>query len=206
MATKPAVLVLLLMTSSTVDGLLLGRVREILGAQSGSGTWTGGWGRGSGGFASHLRRLGTSPGRANVFLSLGGVVSSILLHARRGTVGVVVGHILHLTCLGVDNLRSVGQVGVDELLIVDVGQRAKVGQRSSDEGQAPEWDNLDQPVGEEGSGAGSYGDCNILGEEDPLEFDDEEVDELFKIFKRGFKRLPRDGVVALGAEGRGKAL
>ena len=194
------------MTSGTVDGLLLRRVREILGAQGGSGTRTGGWGGSAGGFAGHLRRLGASPGRADVALSLGGVVPSILLHARRGTVGVVVGHILHLACLGVDDLGGVGQVGVDELLVVDVDQRAKVGQRGSDEGQAPEGDDLDQPVGEEGGGAGGDGDVDVLGEEDPLEFDDEEVDELFNVFERGFQGLPGDGVVAFGAEGRGKAL
>ena len=96
---------------------------------------------------------------------------------------MVVGHILHLACLRVDDLGRVGQVGVNELLVVDVDQRAKVGQRGSDEGQAPEGDDLDQPVGEEGGGAGRDGDVDVLGEEDPLEFDDEEVDELFDIFE-----------------------
>ena len=119
---------------------------------------------------------------------------------------MVVGHILHLAGLGVDDLGGVGQVGVDDLLVVDVDERAQVGQRGSDERQTPEGDDLDQPVGEEGSGAGGYGDGDVLGEEDTLEFDDEEVDELFDIFERGFKGLPRDGVVAFGAEGRGEAL
>ena len=183
LATKSAVLVLLLMASSTVNGLLLGRMREVSGAQSRSGIRAGGWGGGTGRLAGHLRRLGASPGRADEALSLGGVVPSILHHARRGTIGVVVGHILHLGCLGIDNLGRVGQVGVNDFFVVDVDQWAKVGQRGSDEGQAPEWDDLDQPVGEEGSGAGGYGDINVLGEEDPLKFDDEEVDELFDIFK-----------------------
>ena len=39
---------------------------------------------------------------------------------------------------------------------------------------------------------------NILGVEDPLKLDDEEVDELLHIFKRSFKRFPRDGEVSAG--------
>ena len=41
---------------------------------------------------------------------------------------------------------------------------------------------------------------DVLGEEYPLEFYDEEVDELLNIFERGFEGFPRDGVVAFWTE------
>lgn len=47
---------------------------------------------------------------------------------------------------------------------------------------------------------------DILGEEDALELDDEEVDQLLKVTSNGLESLARDGVVFPGAHAGGKAL
>lgn len=48
--------------------------------------------------------------------------------------------------------------------------------------------------------------CDILGEQHALELNDEEVDQLFDVFERGFESFAGNGVVFFRAEGGGKAL
>ena len=74
-------------------------------------------------------------------------------------------------------------MGVNELLVVHVDKGAKIDAGDADEGQAPEGNDLDQPVREEGGRTCRDGVCNILREEDPLKLDYEEINELFDIFK-----------------------
>lgn len=59
----------------------------------------------------------------------------------------------------------------------------------------------------QGSKRGSYrgGGGDVLGKQDTLGLDDDEVDELVDITKNGVKSLAGDGVVAAGTELAGKA-
>ena len=119
---------------------------------------------------------------------------------------MLAGQFLDLVCLRADSIGSFSQVGVDELLVVDVDQRSDEDDRCADDGQTPERYDLDEPVREEGGSAGSKRDGDVLGEKDTLELDDEEVDELLEVLQNNFQSLTGDCVVAFRAEGRGKAL
>jgi hypothetical protein len=63
---------------------------------------------------------------------------------------VLASKILDLCGLLVDHSASVLEVGIDELFVGDVDERGKVKNRSSDEREAPKWNNLDQPIGSKG--------------------------------------------------------
>jgi hypothetical protein len=136
-------------------------------------------------------------------LGLGSVVSSITLDCIRGVGGVLSGKVLDLRCLGTDHLVGVFEVGINDFLVGDVDQWCKIEGRDANERQSPEWDNLDEPVGDQGAKEGlerlaSVTKCNVLGfiycnsvrnilsKENTLELNDEEVDELLDIFQRGF--------------------
>ena len=67
---------------------------------------------------------------------------------------MVAGELLDLLGLLVDDVRSILEVVVDELLICLVNERAEEEDRGGEEAEAPEWDNLDQVVGQESSDKG----------------------------------------------------
>jgi len=160
---------------SSRDKVLLGRSREVLGAVRRSGR-LGGLGGG-----------GASPGISNYFLGLGGVVTSVGLDGRGGARGVVGSKLLDLGGLGIDNLGDVVELLVDDFLVVDVDQGCEVDARDTDQGEAPEGNELDEEVGEQRDEEGSDSDSDILGVEDSLELNDEEVDELLDILERSLK-------------------
>ena len=114
---------------------------------------------------------------------------------------MVPGEISKLTSLVVHDLGGVVEVLVNELLVRHVNQWAEVGARHCDQAQAPKRKNLDEPVGENCCCEG--GNCvgDVLGEEDALELDHEEVDELLDIFETRLESFPWDSIVFLGAEG-----
>jgi len=61
------------------------------------------------------------------------------------------GELLDLLGLGVDHIGSVLEVVVDELLVCLVDKRGEEEDRGGEQGKAPEWNDLDQVVGEESS-------------------------------------------------------
>lgn len=84
-------------------------------------------------------------------LSLGSVVAHVLLGDLGGVRGVLAGNLAELSSLGVDNVRGLLEVVVDELLVAGVDQRDKEEGGRGNQSKAPVGDNLDQVVGEEGS-------------------------------------------------------
>lgn len=54
--------------------------------------------------------------------------------------------VLDLSSLGVDNIGEIGKVVINEIFVADVDERAEVSNGSSDEREAPERDEFDQPV------------------------------------------------------------
>ena len=114
---------------------------------------------------------------------------------------------------------------VNELLVLNIHQWSKEEDGSTEEGQPPKRDDLDEVVGDEGRseclrrvelvsitkageekyGTHAYGnrDDGVLSKQDALEFNDEEVDQLFEIVKGGFKGLLGDLVVSARSETAG---
>lgn len=148
-----------------------------------------------------FRRGGAATNTTHVFLGFGAVVSCIRLDCLMGTRGMVAGEVLELISLGVSDLRGIAEVVIDELFIGHVDQGTHVDGRDCDKGQAPEWNNLDEPVGEKSRDKASNGMNDILGKKNTLELNDEEVDELLDVLQRCFKSLPWNCVVLLGSEG-----
>jgi hypothetical protein len=75
-------------------------------------------------------------------------------------------------------LASVLDVVVDELLGRLVDERGEEDDRGADQGEAPEWDDLDQVVGEESANEGGTRGKEILSKDNALRLNDEKVDEL----------------------------
>lgn len=67
---------------------------------------------------------------------------------------MVAGELLDLLGLGVDDVGCVLDVVVDELLVRLVDERGEEDDRGTDQGEAPEWDDLDEVVGEESANEG----------------------------------------------------
>lgn len=59
------------------------------------------------------------------------------------------GHVLDLLALLADHVSSILELSIDNLLVLDVDKRAKVDGECGDQGEAPEWNKLDQEVGAE---------------------------------------------------------
>lgn len=118
-----------------------------------------------------------------------------------GTCGMVTSEVLKLIGLSVGGLRGVREVVIDELFISHVDQRTHVDACDCDEGQAPEWNNFDEPVGEKSCEKAGNGMNNIFSKEDSLELNDKEVDELLDVLQGRLKSLPWDRVVFLGSKG-----
>lgn len=130
--------------------LLLRRSREIFTLVSGAVLLHVGlcWlGRGHG-------RRGATTRVSDHLLSLGRVVSNILLCDIGGTSSVVAGELLDLRGLLVDNAGGIVDVAVDEFLVGLVDERGKEEDGGGDESKAPQWDDLDQVVGGEGTEEG----------------------------------------------------
>lgn len=125
-------------------------------------------------------------------------------------------NILDLCSLSIHDIRSVGDLGVNKFLVRDVDQWSKIDDRSTNQGQAPERNKLDQPVAKKGRdkclvalAADRKCACfethntsvhNVLGKKNALELNHKEVDELFNIPKCCFKRLAGNGVITFWSE------
>lgn len=62
---------------------------------------------------------------------------------------MLIGKLLGLVCLSVDKLLNLGDLLVDDLAVADVDQGTEVGDGDPDQRQAPDGDNLDEPVRQE---------------------------------------------------------
>lgn len=130
-----------------------------------------------------FRRSRAATSTTDILLSLGAVVSSVRFDSLMGTCGMVASEVLELIGLGVGDFGGVLDVVINELLVGHVDQGTHVDAGDCDEGQAPEWNDLDEPVGEKSCDEAGNGVHNIFGKEDTLELDDEEVDELLNILQ-----------------------
>jgi hypothetical protein len=133
---------------------------------------------------------------------------------------MLAGEIFDLSSLSTDNLWSMVDLCVNELLILNIDQWSEEEGASTEEGQAPKREDLDEVVGDErrseclrrvelgsvtkgeiwNAHAYSNRDDWVLSEQDALEFNDEEVDQLFEIVKGGFEGLLGDLVVSARSE------
>jgi hypothetical protein len=104
-----------------------------------------------GGRRSVANGVGLWRGRAaaDETLSLGRVVTHVLL-GELGDVGrVLAGSASDLGSLGADNLGGVLELSIDELLVRSVNERKHKGSSGSDDGKAPVGNNLDEVVRDE---------------------------------------------------------
>lgn len=145
---------------------------------------------------------------------------------------MLAGHLLNLGRLGVDNLRRVGNLVVDEFLVGRVQERHEEGKARAEQCQAPVRDDLDQVVGHKGAKESldarepvsshfrgrrlalspakrhTYGGRgkNVFSKQDALGLDDEEVDELMDVANNGVQRLLRHRVVPARPELRRESI
>lgn len=83
--------------------------------------------------------------------SLGGVVVNEVLGGGNGSVGLLDSNLLNLDGLLIDNAGHVADLGIDGLLVLLVDEWSQEEDGRADQRETPEWDNLDQVVGDEGS-------------------------------------------------------
>ena len=117
---------------------------------------------------------------------------------------------------------SLFKLSVNDLLVLDVDKRTKVGNRRSDQSQTPKRNELDQEIGNQRCKKGlriirpkmfgrnricgtilvTYGDggVHILGEQDALRLNDKEVGELLNVIGEALKRCLLDGEVLARSE------
>ena len=84
-------------------------------------------------------------------LGLGRGLLGVALYSLHGVSGVLVSKALDLLSLLVGNVETLLQLGVDDLLVLNVHKRTEEGDECRDQGQAPERDKLDEEVRDEGS-------------------------------------------------------
>ena len=125
------------------------------------------------------------------------------------------GEFSHLTRLIVDDVTGVRDMVVDELLVLNIGERAEEDDRVGNQCQAPKRHPLDEPVANEGGKESllyvstkkvklqectySDGDPDVLRKQDSLEFDNEEVEQFGKVIGKPLKRVFLKDKVLLGS-------
>lgn len=123
---------------SISDRLLLGNGWELWGLASAGGTI------GADNLRDLLARL------SHQVLGLLGVFAGIGRDGVSGTFGVLSCHVFDLLALLGDHVSSVLELSIDDFLVLDVDERTKVDGKSCDQGKTPEWNELDQEIGNEG--------------------------------------------------------
>lgn len=98
--------------------------------------------------ASSAGSLGLS--LSHVFLCLLCVVAGDIFQAFGGTASVVSSEFTDLSSLRGSNILSVGEVSIDEVLVLDVDEGSEEEGGVADQSEAPKWEPLDEPVGYEG--------------------------------------------------------
>jgi hypothetical protein len=102
----------------------------------------------------NLRRGGASAVLADRLLGLGGVLLGEALNGLGSVTSVLVGEALELGSLLVGNVVTLLELGVNDLLVLEVDKRTKVGDDGCDQGQSPERNELDEEVRDQGSKEG----------------------------------------------------
>lgn len=90
----------------------------------------------------------------NVLLSLGAVVTDVLLHETGGMMGTLLSKVLQLVGLGVDHPMDILDLSINDFAVFNVDERPEIGDGDSNQRQSPEWEELDQPVGSKGGREG----------------------------------------------------
>lgn len=167
--------------------------------------------------------LGRAGSATDHLLSLGSIVTHILLGDLGVLRGALGGSVADLGRLGRDDIGSLLDSVVDKLLVGLVDQGHEEEGRGGNQGQTPIRDDLDEIVGDEStkgrlshvsmcptwravlrisSRMQTYSSrgIDILSEEDALGLDNEKVDELVHISNHRVKGLSRDRIVLAGAE------
>lgn len=130
-----------------VDGVLLGDLGEV--------NLLGLGGVLSGRVGKLGRRLDDDLARGSLArqesLDLAGVVASILLAESGDLVELLLGNILDLGGLGVNQVGGVLDLRIDKLLVAGVDQGNKEDDGGADDGKTPVGDELDEEVGDKGS-------------------------------------------------------
>lgn len=180
------------------------------------------WGRGES-LLLDLWGSGTPAVLVNGLLGLGRGLLGVSLDSLHGVSSMLVSKTLDLLGLLVGNVVALLQLSINDLLVLDVDEGTEEGNECRDQSQAPERDELDEEVGDEGSkehlrereishhvrcGRRGYtysdSDVDILGEHDTLRLNNEEVDELLKVVGHALKRSLGNGVVLARPELRSK--
>ena len=86
----------------------------------------------------------------NHLLCLLGVFVGVALQRLSGAASMLSSHIADLRGLSRGEVLGVSKMCVDELLVLQVDEWAEEEERVEDESETPEWDELDQPVRDEG--------------------------------------------------------
>lgn len=98
-----------------------------------------------------FRRCGTPAVLVDGLLGLGRGLLGVALHSLHGVSGMLVSKALDLLSLLVGNVVALLYLSIDDLLVLDVYEGTEEGDKCRDQGQAPEGDELDEEVGDEGS-------------------------------------------------------
>jgi len=158
-------------------GLLSGSSREVVGVDVG------------------CRMVSRSPA-VGIVLDLLSQLSRSLSSTNGVFSSILFGDSASFIELHVGNVTVMINLGVNLLLIVDVSIWSSEDKDGAKESQAPEWKVLDQEIGKERGNKGSNSCEKVFNKHDPLEFDDDKVQEIVDLFKNAFQVLPGDRVIA----------
>lgn len=111
------------------------------------------------GLGGSLGSLGRGRPSSDQLLSLGSVVSNILLGEFGGLGRVLAGDLSKLLALRVDNVAGLLEVVVDELLVSRVDKGRKENDRSGNQGKAPVRNDLDKVVRDKGTNGSLMNAC-----------------------------------------------
>jgi hypothetical protein len=101
-----------------------------------------------------LRRGRAATVLADRLLGLGGVLLGQALNSLGSVTSVLVGEALKLGSLLIGNVVTLLELSVNDLLVLEVDKRAKVGDDGRNQSQSPERNELDEEVRDQGSKEG----------------------------------------------------
>lgn len=83
------------------------------------------------------------------FLCFGSVVACVLFDTFQSLACSFAGDTFDLSGLLGDDIRGMFQLTINDVLVLDIDQGAEVEDACAEEGETPQWHNLNQVVGEE---------------------------------------------------------
>jgi hypothetical protein len=101
-----------------------------------------------------LGRGGPATVLVDGLLCLGGVLLGVALNRLGSVSSVLFGESLDLRSLVASDLTTLLKLSIDSLFVLDVDEGSEVGDKSRNQGQAPERDELDEEVRDQGSEEG----------------------------------------------------